>query len=202
MDFVRAHQLIQFFLSEGVNRVAQRLNRDWEEITRCKTALESGTARGSSASRDEERRLNVYTLHVYAADALADTLLNVAKTVLHLSRAQHGGGSTAASAVAPAVVSTPGRASGVPVPNSSSGIDDDDIGGKAGGGGGTGDDEDAGGGGRRKTDEEAAAAAHLNEMRRCIYTSTPTLLGIIGAVLEAQRWPNPNTIMEAHVRRP
>ncbi|PHJ25110.1 exportin 1-like protein [Cystoisospora suis] len=189
-------QLIQYFLREGVDQIVQRLNRDWEEITRCKVALESGTGGGSSASRDEERRLNIYTLHVYAADALADTLLNVAKTILHLTRAQHGGSSTTASSSVTAAASASSRTSGGAVPNSS-GIDDDDIGGKGGGGGGTGDDEDAGGG-RRKTDEEAAAAAHLNEMRKGIYTSTATLLTIIGAVLEAQRWPNPNTIMEAH----
>ncbi|PFH32201.1 hypothetical protein BESB_021420 [Besnoitia besnoiti] len=175
-----AKQLVTLFLQRGVQGIVERLNREWERTSQMKLSLEA-QSRERSRGKDEERDLNLYMLQVYAADSLADTLFSVLKTLLHLMRPQ---GSQTGSPSADVLGAADAVAS------ASAALD------RKGAAGADSEEDHAAA--KKKHDEEAAAAAALNEMRRCIYTSGPVLAAVVTALLQAQRWPNPNTIMEAH----
>ncbi|CBZ51020.1 conserved hypothetical protein [Neospora caninum Liverpool] len=197
-------QLVLLFLHRGVQMIVARLNREWEAISQTKLSLENRSTQRQG--REEERDLNLYMLQVYAADALADSLLTVLKTVLHLTRPQQPvGGALSGGQMNDAGVSDPlsqaASAAGLPCP---AGKRTRERGKGVEGALGEADEDHLGTEGdrgiRKKNDEEAtaASAAHLAEMRKSMYSSGLLLTAVVAALLQAQRWPNPNTIMEAH----
>ncbi|EPT27851.1 hypothetical protein TGME49_288460 [Toxoplasma gondii ME49] len=198
-------QLVLLFLHRGVQLIVARLNREWETVSQTKLSLEDRSRQRKG--REEEKDLNLYMLQVYAADALADSLLSVLKTVLHLTRPQQpvGGALSAGQLSESGGASDPlAHAASFALPCSSRTKRTKERGKGVEGVLGEAEDDHPGVDGdrgvRKKNDEEAtaASAAHLTEMRKSMYSSGLLLSAVVAALLQAQRWPNPNTIMEAH----
>lgn len=177
-------RLILMFVEEGVVPLIRRLRGEWSALAEAKRSLEA-----SAGGSEEERRVNVYLLHLSAVSNVGSALLENLEALFHVKGASAGGSALshqpknaasggAAAGAAPsactAVAASPSDFDGLLRLDSAPAL-------------GT---------------NNAGTAQNVLEIQRALYSSPALLHPLIACLLEIQRWPQPQLIQNALVSPP